>query len=320
MNGAMLTAMSSLASIWSILVFVQAPAPIEFSSVYVAHGQVVVENYGPAVRAHVSSCGGDGWTDSSGKFSVSGRVKAGGYNQCAVQIDLPGTHGVSIPITAPAGSIDLGLITLKPNIQGVTTGTVSFLSLQAPQEAGKLKQQALKQMQKQDWKSAQKGLEKALERYADDPEAWTGLGIALQRQGDDAKAREAWEKASQLDARFVPPILQLGLAALQTKDWNRAMDLYRKALSVNPAGLPEARVYLATAMLNTGDFAAAEKEARVAAEAGTVAKAHHILGVALVKLDRKQEGLAEMRTFVRLTGSSPEAKVVEGQIRMLEEQ
>lgn len=114
----------------------------EFSSIFTAHGHVSIKGFGPAIRAHIRGCGADGWTDSTGKFAVSGKVKAGGYLSCSLNVTLPGAQGQNIPLAAPAGSMQLGMIVLKPDVKGAKPGTISFLSLQAPDEVAKLKKKA----------------------------------------------------------------------------------------------------------------------------------------------------------------------------------
>lgn len=124
-----------------------------------------------------------------------------------IQVAASKCEPVTIPLTAPAGSLNLGVITLKPQLSGAPAGSVSFASLAAPPEVLKIRDRAQKSAQKGQWAEAQRELEKALEKYERDPEAWVALGITLRRQNDMAKARAAFEKATEIDPRFVPPLL-----------------------------------------------------------------------------------------------------------------
>lgn len=234
----------------------------EFSSIFTTQGQVSIEGFGPPIRAHIGGCGADGWTDSTGNFVVSGKVKAGAYLGCSLSVSLPGAQGQSVPFAAPAGSMQLGVIVLKPDVRGAKPGTISFLSLQAPAESAKWKKKAQELSQKSDWQGAEKSLESALKKYETDPEAWFGLGLARKRQGKPADS--AFQRASELDSRYAKPLVELAVGALARKDRPNAIRLTRQAIELNPAALPEARLYLATAYLNTGEFSEAEKESRLA--------------------------------------------------------
>jgi Flp pilus assembly protein TadD len=290
------------------------PPPVEFVSVFNAYGQVEVEGYGPAVRARLVGCGVDSTTDSAGRFTLSGRVRAGGYLGCSVQVTLPGCDPLEVPLPAPAGSVNLGVLILKPSIKAEQAGSVSFLSLGAPPEVQKLKQRALKSIQESKWADAQRSLQSALQRYETDPESWHGIGLSYRQQGKRNEARSAFEKAAALDQRFVPPLIELSLMALQEKSWTIAIERGRQALQHNPANFPQARIYLATAFLNTGDFAAAEQEARGATP---LPKAHHLLGVALAKLDRLPEAIQQFEQFLTLAPNAPEAATVREHLAML---
>lgn len=289
----------------------------EFSSVFTAHGQVSIEGFGPAIRAHVSGCGADGWTDSSGKFVVSGKVKAGGYLGCSLNVTLPGAQAQNVPLAAPAGSMQLGMILLKPDVKGAKPGTISFLSLQAPAEVAKLKKKAQELSARNDWQGAERNLEAALKKYETDPEGWMGLGLALKRQAKPSEA--AFQRASELDPRYVLPLLELALSSLARKDWEIAARFARQSIAINPGASPEARLYLATALLNTGDFAEAENESRLAWEQSnaTLQRANYVRGIALVKLERVDEAKALLREYARVVAGTDEAKRVLGVIENL---
>lgn len=219
-----------------------------------------------------------------------------------------------MPLPAPAGSVNLGVLILKPSIKAEQAGSVSFLSLNAPPDVHKLKQRAMKSIQEGKWTDAERTLQTALKEYETDPESWHGLGRTHRQQAKRNEARSAFEKAAALDQRFVAPLIELSLMALQEKSWTIAIKRGRQALQHNPANFPQARIYLATAYLNTGDFAAAEIEARAATP---LPKAHHLLGVALAKLDRLPEAIQQFEQFLTLALNAPEAATVREHLAML---
>lgn len=295
--------------------------PRPFVSVFSAHGEVHIAGHGPAHRARISGCGTQAsWTGPDGKFSVSGRSTAGSYLSCSLTIEMPGCDGRVVPMTAPAGSVDLGVIVLQPEFRGQTAGMVSFLSMSSPPDAQKLKKRAMERARRSEWRSAQQLLEAALNKYDADPEAWHGLGVARRNLGDAAGARTALERAAALDTRYAPPLRELALLALQAKDWSAAAELSRRALEINPAAMLPARLYRATSLLNLGDYSGAETEARAALGTDLAARAHHLLGVAIAKQGRLAEAVSELEESLRLAPSAPETTTVQQQLELLRRQ
>ncbi|MFN3322214.1 MAG: hypothetical protein ACK5AZ_01855 [Bryobacteraceae bacterium] len=111
-----------------------------FHSHYVVHGQVMIEGYGPAAHAVVMAGRNVGRADSQGKFSVAGTVQ--GAAHIGVTIQAPGCEGRSVTVASPAGSVDMGIITLKPLHGRSGGGMVSFSSYAAPPAVQKLREEA----------------------------------------------------------------------------------------------------------------------------------------------------------------------------------
>lgn len=160
-------------------------------------------------------------------------------------------------------------------------------------------------------------MESAIQKYETDPEAWLGLGLALKRQGKASDA--AFHRASELDPRYALPVTELAVNALARKDWENAARLARQAIEINPGALPEARLYLATALLNTGGFAEAENESRLAWEQSstTLHRAKYVRGIALVKFGRGAEAKALLRDYADVVAGTDEAQRVLGVIESL---
>jgi Flp pilus assembly protein TadD len=80
-------------------------------------------------------------------------------------------------------------------------------------------------------------LEQAVQLSPRQPIYFNALGIAYRQHGQFAKARDAYEKAIELDATYAAPLLNLGiLHDLYLSDGPRALELYGRylALAVNP--------------------------------------------------------------------------------------
>ncbi len=110
---------------------------------FAAYGQVEVQGYGPATKARIVGCGSDSATDSAGRFAISGRVKAGGYLGCTIQVRLKHPakkyeRGASLGSInpAPAGDSEgepglrIGLVFLERGLQiALRVGPLSFTRL-----------------------------------------------------------------------------------------------------------------------------------------------------------------------------------------------
>lgn len=294
----------------------------DFMSRFTLHGEAVIEGYGPAVTATaIASCAGNARADSQGKFVLSGVVGSGGNQACEVIVQAPGCEARSMQLVAPAGSVAMGTITLKPLFGKAGAGMVSFWSLSAPPEAAKLRQQARKDVAKKKWPEAERSLKKAVELYDRDAEAWHELGLLHKERGDEANARAAFEKAHAMDAKYVPPLVQLSALALRRQDWERVVEFSGKASAINPVDFPEAWLYSATARVKLGDGAGAERDARRAADDAAkkgIPKAHHILGVALAQQKRYAEAIAELRAYLAQAPGAADAAMIREHIQLLE--
>ena len=79
--------------------------------------------------------------------------------------------------------------------------------------------------------------ELALREGQKQPAHWNQLGVTLRRHGQFAKAREAYEKAIELDPVYAAPLLNLGiLHDLYLWDGKRALELYDRYLALSPGG------------------------------------------------------------------------------------
>ena len=102
-------------------------------------------------------------------------------------------------------------------------------------------------------------LEKAQAHEAEDPQASLQLAFLHDRRGDEAKAIELYRRATSLDPSLLTATVNLGgKLALQGR-YREASKLWEDALARN-AGLEAARINLALAHRKLGNEAAARKE------------------------------------------------------------
>ncbi|MCE9671443.1 tetratricopeptide repeat protein [Myxococcus stipitatus] len=85
-------------------------------------------------------------------------------------------------------------------------------------------------------------------KYADkDPTLYNLLGMIYLKQDERGRALAQFQRAVQLDEKFVPGYLNLGALALRYRDYAGAERAFSRAIELEP-GSPEARLYLAYAL------------------------------------------------------------------------
>jgi tetratricopeptide (TPR) repeat protein len=115
----------------------------------------------------------------------------------------------------------------------VETGVVSALDILAPNNAVQEFNRATTLLKAQDSKEASKHLQKAIHHYPKFVSAHNALGLAYLDQ-NDPRAKSEFETAAQLDDKFPVSFLNLGLLALEQKDFVTAQSNLEKAARLNP--------------------------------------------------------------------------------------
>ncbi|MDQ3213617.1 MAG: tetratricopeptide repeat protein [Acidobacteriota bacterium] len=124
-------------------------------------------------------------------------------------------------------------------------------------------------------------------------------GVELQRKGDLAGARLAYEEALKLSPKRVDALSNLGLVYVDLGAHDRAIERLSQALAIR-SDLHMVRLALALAHFRTGQFRAAEREvASVVAAAPGNPRALHLLGLSLLKLDRIADGVTALEASLQ---------------------
>ncbi len=126
-----------------------------------------------------------------------------------------------------------------------------------------------------------------------------GRGVQLQKQGDLAGARDAYETALKLDPQRIDARSNLGLAYAGLHQYDRAVEAFQGALAIDPKQ-PAILFNLGLTYLEAGRNENARRtlEELVQAQPANAA-ARHYLGISLLKLGRVREGIAELEEVVR---------------------
>lgn len=314
-------------------------------------GQVVMEDGSPppgfaSIERH---CGGQKFvetqTDPKGRFTFTvvgshdsavidaseSRSRPGGgvrpgfargtwdLSGCDVRAVLAGFRSsqYKLGMRSIFDSPDIGLIHLRPITQA-ETARVSITSLNAPPKARKAFDQAVKELagKNANLPKAIVRLEKAVAAHLTYAAAWTLLGETRLRMKNSDDAGEAFRRAIDADANYLPPYLPLMRLEMSQGRWKSVASLSSHALKLDPH-TTEAEFHYAVASMYLGETAKAKKLA-VSVQLGSRAAAfpltHHLLGVIYAQEGNAAQAADEFRAFVRLQPDSPVAEDVRKQL------
>ena len=206
--------------------------------------------------------GGFGSPASTGtpRVNAFGRVDLSG---CELRASLPGYRSESIQLRHRSifDSPNVGVIILHPLAKGQGI-SVSATSLAAPKQARKAYEKALKELRKKDPKSRKPEkaigqLEKAVAEYPEYAAAWSLLGRTRLSINDKEGAREAFDKATKADPKYLGPYIPLLRMELAEKRWAEVNLVSERLLSLNPH-MTDVQYYRAVAAFNLGKMDLAE--------------------------------------------------------------
>jgi len=159
------------------------------------------------------------------------------YRRCATYLGLliPACVFVTIPRTDPA-----------------LWATVTY-------DSGRLALEA------KDLARAENDLDRAYAYAPRNPEVNLALGNLRLAQGDSERARAFYLATLELDASHKGALRNLGVLALEKKEWNAAVEFFRAAIQSDPLDA-KTHYLLARALLEAGDLTQASTEIRRALE------------------------------------------------------
>jgi tetratricopeptide (TPR) repeat protein len=159
---------------------------------------------------------------------------------------------------------------------------------------------------REEWPPALRALETAVKLAPQNAEAWSLLAHTRIKMGRYADAQAALAKAIELDPKDANNHLQLAVL-LSNGDNERARQEFLRAVELAP-GDPVCRRQYGRFLLDTGDTAGAEREARFAlAQNGQDVLAQLLLGRVLAAQGRWQEATAPLTEMAHLAPDDPQA-------------
>ena len=187
---------------------------------------------------------------------------AGGYSACGVRAFLPGYYSRTVPLSSwlSRGHLRIDDNSLR-RIPGIEGQTVSFTTLAAPKEAKKAYKKGLNYYRNKKYEKAEEQFAFAVDEYPEYAAAWAFLGETRLALGRESGVREAFERALEIDPKYLKPHRFLIEKDIEDQDWERATELAKSALRLNPFDTT-VRYYLGLSQYKSGDLAAAYASAR----------------------------------------------------------
>lgn len=241
---------------------------------------------------------------------------------CEIRASLPGYRSDVIQLTGRRflDNPDLGTIVLH-RLHDVKGTTISLTSLKAPKNAKKEYESALKDLRNKKWNNARNHLEKALKIYPDYAEAWFALGQLHEQQKEIDAAKQAYQKAIELDPNFVSPYIRLAMIAATNNDWQQVIHQTSEVIRLNPLEFPIAYFLRGVAHFNTKNLEEAEKDAKAAIDRDpkvTLPKARYLMGLVLAQRGEFRQSAQLLRSYLELSPNDSNIDLVKQQLAEVE--
>ncbi len=179
-------------------------------------------------------------------------------------------------------------------------GTVAAIRLNIPPKAQKDYSKGVEDLNQRKFDAAEKRFRKAIEEYPQYDLAYHGLGVAFARTGQYDAARNAFDKAVQLNQHFTAAFIDLARLDITDKNYHDAEMLLAKALTTEPLN-PDGLFLISYTELLNGEFDQAVNNARKlhALPHESLPMVHYVAALALQSEHRSAEAITEYKTFMK---------------------
>jgi len=162
-----------------------------------------------------------------------------------------------------------------------------------------------------DFPKAAELFEKATVAYPQYDAAYDNLGVTYMQLGQPDKAREAFERAVQLNDKNADADRNYARLLMTNREYPRALNLLNQSLIVDPQN-PSALALVSIVQLETGDIDGALRSALKVHQLQHegYAVAHYVAGRAYEVKQQFQNATSEYETYLRESPDGPEGKQV----------
>lgn len=204
-------------------------------------------------------------TNKEGVFTWRFGVDQFSPRRCYLRASVKGYTSTEIEISNVNGfvttTVELDPIVLAPAEAAENPRSID-LSIKAPKKARDDWKAAIDALQAGNNSEVLSHLQAAVAAEPEFAEGWHTLGIVLESQGQRDQARDAYQKAHDLDEKYLAPYVTLGQFALETSEWQTALDLGQALAKIDKQRVyPDAYLFMAVAQFEMKDLDGAEANA-----------------------------------------------------------
>ncbi len=257
-------------------------------------------------------------TDGTARMSIPGGGGAFRLRVSGAGIEAT-TTGIFTIERLETSHMEMVKVNLTKAGGGATSsGLSSAIDYSVPKNAKKEMDAAAASLHAGDWRAAEVHFEAAIKAYAKYDRAYYGLGLAKQNLGDEAGAKEAFQKAIELNDHNADAERDLGRVLEGERDWAGAADLLTKSLSIDPNSAATLTL-LAIAQIQQGqvDEAIASASRVHALDHKSYAIAHLVLARAYESKSQKDKAISEYKLFLQEEPSGPRSDAARNDLAQL---
>lgn len=261
-------------------------------------------------------------SSGGGSNNVFGSTAETEMMGCELRANAPGFRSDTVNLAGRRSldNPDVGIILLHRmgNVEGTS---ISATSYNAPKDAKKAYDKGIESMHKGKNDDAAKSFEKAVDVYPKYADAWYQLGRMRTAADDRERARDAYRRALDADAKLVGPSVELGLLALNEKKWKDAAEYLDRAVKLDPVDYPQAWFGSAVAHYTMHEYDPAEKAAREAIKLDPKKRnprMGYLLGLVLAEKQDFAGATTLLREYLKNTPEATDGDTVRKQLLQLE--
>lgn len=261
-------------------------------------------------------------TDSNGSFAFRG-LPSGTYT---VFIDKekefePFSQDVDVRQFrgSPGQVYTLNIRLEEKGNTGPKPGVINSEFANVPKRAQNLFNKAMEFAKKGDHKAAIEQLQLSISAYPEFMLAFNELGVQYLRLNELEKADESFQSALKINPEAFGPLMNRGIVLVLMKRFEEAESVLGNALKINEKSAV-GHYFLGQAQANLGRFDEAEKEflSAIALGGNEVSEAHRYLAIIYSSRGDKKRASDELKTYLRLVPTAPDAEQLRSVIRQLE--
>jgi hypothetical protein len=271
------------------------------------------------------------------KPSLSG-IPRRELTSCELRVSVSGFRSNTVilaGLTAFGGAIDVGSIMVQRTMKADGM-TLSAAPYKAPKDALKAYERGLAAEKNGKLGNAREYFEKAVEIYPKYAYAWFHLGTVLEAENQKDAARTAYTRATNVDAKYLPPYLSLAVMEYEAGNWTGVVHLTGHILELDllnhesvtgyivdfdPSNCAEAYLYNAMANYQLGKFEDAERNALKAEQRADLSRfpqLHLLLAEIYARKNSYGDAISELQAYLQLVPNAKNAVQVREQLAKLE--